>query len=556
MGGGAYCREMQREMRPVCLWLVVVLLLGTRTTATAQSFSYAPLNTTLTVPFVLDTLSRTPAMLLEPETSEFIRDPFGDTSPPSGPPGITPTQRIAANTRLRYRMIGNPNIRSGGIRFTWFSMNSTVVGGSNDRVELQWFYGALSTQTGTLTSASNILVPPAGGNSLMWPGMVFTTITGPNIDPSSPTSMPDSESWGYVTEGVRVTGNGVTGDAVWPTLGVYDSAIGVTLANDDVVDTLVATTGHPISVVLRLPPQDVGSGVILWARCGAPPIESARDRKVWTNADGGAFFQMPPCTGGQTLHVSVTNTSNRPRAFRLYVGSHRENRESVGLKVGVAWNATTAEMNDIRTAMRRAAWQFYGLTGGAHVIRSYQYFHNAHYCDNGHPADEYACSGSGCQICLSPNTGRSNYNGLGKITLYANAGGDTARWMQGGNVIVHEFAHAYIGLPDEYVEVPTTFSGCAHTWMSTAVDNAFTLCTPASHRSTGLSYPFSRTHQGANNVTPAYVVYQTPDPRSNWQELWDDGVLVTQFPSGQTQEVIRMREFFSSSVIGRCDSGC
>ena len=136
---------------------------------------------------------------------------------------------------------------------------------------------------GGLSAASVCDASPvgAGGSrSWMWPGMVFTTITGPNIDPSSATNTPDSESWGYITEGIRVTGTGVLGASVWPTLGVYDSAIGVTLANDDVVDTLVATTGHPISVVLRLPPQDVGSGVILWARCGAPPMDQWQQR-VW-----------------------------------------------------------------------------------------------------------------------------------------------------------------------------------------------------------------------------------------------------------------------------------
>ena len=63
-------------MSLVCLWLVVVISFGTRARAGAQSFNYAPLNTTLTVPFVLDTLSRTPAMLLNPEDSEFIRDPL------------------------------------------------------------------------------------------------------------------------------------------------------------------------------------------------------------------------------------------------------------------------------------------------------------------------------------------------------------------------------------------------------------------------------------------------------------------------------------------------
>lgn len=40
-----------------------------------------------------------------------------------------------------------------------------------------------------------------------------------------------------------------------------------------------ATTGHPVSVVLRLAPGQLGSGVILWGRCGAPPIATAYDRE-------------------------------------------------------------------------------------------------------------------------------------------------------------------------------------------------------------------------------------------------------------------------------------
>lgn len=529
--------------------------------AEAQSFTYAPLNTTLTVPMVIDTLSRDQAMLLNPEASDFIRDPFGNVNPgpPSGPPGITVTQRIVANQRLRYRLMGNPNIRSGGVRFTWFWMNDVAVAGSNDRAEVQWFSGSPTSLTAQHTSSpTNLTVATSGTNSWMWPGMIFNTITGPDIDGSSPTSTPDRESWGYLTEGVRVTGNGTTGSTVWPTLGVYDGAIGVVLANDDVMDSLVATTGHPVSVVLRLPAGQLGSGVILWGRCGAPPTSTAYDRKVWTNSDGGAFFQMTPCSGGQTLHISVTNTSNQPRAFRLYVASHRDSREWTGVKVGVAWNATASEMNDIRTAFQRAAWQFFGMTGGTHIIRSFRYYNNATACDDPNPADEYACYGSGCQVCLSPGTGRANYNGLGKITLYANGGGNAATWMRGGSTIVHEFGHMYAGLPDEYVEFPgtLTFPGCAHTRMAADADNAFTLCTPANHRATGYSFPFSRTHQGPVCVNPSGVVYQVSHSRSLWQELWEDGALTAQFPSTQTQDLLRMREFFSSSVIGRCDFGC
>jgi hypothetical protein len=140
-------------------------------------------------------------------------------------------------------------------------------------------------------------------------------------------------------------------------------------------------------------------------------------------------------------------------------------------------------MGEIRTSFQRAAWQFFGLTGGTHVVRSYRYYNNAVACDDGWPADEFACAGGGCQVCLSPGAGGANYNGLGKITLYRNGGGGAQEWLQGGNVIVHEFGHMYAGHNpngDEYQDVSgTDRSACQHTWMSQYGENAFTFCTPA-----------------------------------------------------------------------------
>jgi hypothetical protein len=291
--------------------------------AEAQSFSYRPTNGYVNVPFVLDAISR-PAGL--PEQSEFARDPWGNIDPglPSGPgtpAGIT--QRIVANTRLRYRLIGSPYLRAATVRFSWFWMNPVIVGSSNDRVELQWFYGAPTQLSSGPTYPANLSVAASGNNTLMWPGMVFTTITGPDESVGSPPGDPDTESWGYISQDVQVWGNGTVGAVLLPTLGLYDSAIGVAMTTDDVVDAAVATTGHPVSVVLRLPAADIGSGVILWARCGALPTATAWDRRVPTNATGGSFFQMDVCPAGQQLFVSVTNTSTRARVQTLrWLSSH------------------------------------------------------------------------------------------------------------------------------------------------------------------------------------------------------------------------------------------
>jgi hypothetical protein len=164
----------------------------------------------------------------------------------------------------------------------------------------------------------------------------------------------------------------------------------------------------------------------------------------------------------------------------------------------------------------------------------------------------------------------------GKVVLYAggpNTGGTPAAWiannwgatdwMQGGNVIVHEFGHMLLGLTnqggaagDEYIRVGgTDLDACGHTWMGLRNDNQFTYCTPGDHRGVGYDFNLMRSHRGPASVMGT-TSFQLSDPRSDWQDMWDDGHITTPFPVLTTQEVIRMRHFFASSVMGRCDFGC
>jgi hypothetical protein len=179
----------------------------------------------------------------------------------------------------------------------------------------------------------------------------------------------------------------------------------------------------------------------------------------------------------------------------VYIASHRTDREINDLRVGIGWNATSGQLTMIRAAMRQAAWAFYGVTGGTHVLRSFRFYNNAVTCDDGWPVYDTACGGSHCSICLNPNTGNANYVG-NKIFMYFNPGGQPEWQSGGGDVTVHELMHVFGGLTnggpitnlgDEYANIEGgSRATCEHSWMGVYVDNHFTACTPTTHRATGL----------------------------------------------------------------------
>lgn len=370
-------------------------------------------NGTVYVPLVLDTTAALPSpqATIGPDfvPNEFPLDPGGWLRPGTGAPGGDAVPwasiRLAANLRQQYRIIGNPYLRSATIRFANLAMDWHVTtadfGSSHDLLQLGWSQQAPVDRTGSLTSDIGNWGGPVylgvianGTNSLTSPGMILRVITGPDIPETEPSTTRDRESWGFEAERIEVTGYSL-GSTTVPSLGLYDNVIAVLLASNDTVRAIAPQTGHPLSVLMWEPSTNTTFqyGPVLWTRCGAPPTSTQYDAVQFLVPPGRAIIQSAPCSAGQALHIAVTNTGTTAHAVRLFVGSNRTNRE-YNLRVGFSFNANETQLATVREQFRRAAWLFFGATGGSHVVRSYRFYNNS-WCD---AFQDTACDGQPCDV--------------------------------------------------------------------------------------------------------------------------------------------------------------
>ncbi|MFO0711672.1 MAG: hypothetical protein U0353_17600 [Sandaracinus sp.] len=247
----------------------------------------------MTIPFPMNSaFTEMPPVYPEPmrasadPVAEFVGDPFGGQQPTPPVAGVPwATQRIAANLQMRYRIFGNPYLRRAGITFGHFAMNTTAPA---DHVTLGWFGATPATLFGNPGGPAHgdwpmpvtTTVYETGTNSLMFPGMVFRVVTGPDVPASSPpATTADTESWGFQSTSINVWGNGTQGNTLAPTIGLYDSGIVVLAANDDLVRMLAANTGHPITIAVWAPPGAYVPSVTIYGRCGMEPTATEYDRR-------------------------------------------------------------------------------------------------------------------------------------------------------------------------------------------------------------------------------------------------------------------------------------
>jgi hypothetical protein len=530
-------------------------------------FVYAPVSGTLTVPFVMDSATTAmPGLFPSPmrapteRVAEFVGDPAGAASPTAIGAGVPwASQRIAANAQMRYRIFGNPYLRRAGITFDHFAMNIVAPA---DHITLGWLGASPATLFGNPGDFphGNWLTPvtttvyESGGNSLMFPGMVFRVVTGPDIPHTSIPGEPDRESWGFQSASINVWGNGTQGDTTLPTIGLYDSGVVILAANNDVVRMLAANTGHPITIAVWAPPGAYVPSVTVYGRCGMPPTATAYDRRAIFASPGRAVFQMSPCTTNQALHLAVTNQlTGGPRAVRIYMGSNRTDRD-YNLRIGVAFNANAAQLDALRGKFSRAAWMFFGLTGGTIIMRSFTLFNNATNCST---TPSTACSGNACDACVFQNPGATAFchETVGRLHLYEHNNERT---------IAHEMGHCFTrnggidGLRDEYERnrCGAQPANCSHTWMGVYEDNRFQLCTDATHGRTGIHSVLNRSQdrlfQGCDPLE-SWGYFGNPPGTTSSQDsgwTWLNGRIPAAFPSDRTPEVLWMERFWNSTLIG------
>ncbi len=536
----------------------------------AQSFTPATVSGTISVPFVMDSSAATmppdapaPMRASTELVAEFVSDPLGALSPsPSGDGVPWASMRIASNLQMRYRVLGNPFIRRLGITFGNFAMNTQGVA---DHVTLGWrgaspatLFGNPSAMNGSGNWAGPVTttVYETGSNSLASPGMVFRVLTGPDISETSTTS--DQESWGFRATSMNIWGNGTQGAATPEVLGLYDSAMVVLAGNQDVVRAVVANTGHPVTVALWAEPGAFNPSVTLYARCGSVPTSTMWDRKSSMVAPGTAIFQMNPCTTG-SMHIAIVNNalSGGPRVVRLFVGSNMASRE-YNLRIGIDYYMNPTELELTRMRFQRAAWMFFGMTGGTQIIRSLRFYNNAYACDW---APSTACSGNACDACIffdyEQDATAFCHETVGRLHLYQYNTEDT---------ITHEMGHCFTrnggidGLRDEYENrCSTSRSSCAQTWMGLRGNNQLLLCTQQNHGRAGVDENQFRSEDRVNTAcSPAqqWGYFGVPPGSSLSQDsgwTWLNGRIPAPYPSDRTPEVLWMERFWSRTLIGRID---
>ncbi len=208
----------------------------------------------------------------------------------------------------------------------------------------------------------------------------------------------------------------------------------------------------------------------------------------------------------------------------------------------------------MRARFQRAAWMFFGLTGGTIIMRDFTIYNNATNCPG---APSTACAGNNCDACVFVNPGATAFceEAVGRMHLYSHNDEYT---------IAHEMGHCFTrnggidGLRDEYQRPcgSQDVENCSHTWMSVYSNNRFTYCTDATHGRTGIDFTAMRSQDRVfQGCTPVqFWGYfgnppgMSPSQDSGW--TWLNGRIPAPFPTDRTPEVLWMERFWNSALIG------
>lgn len=563
------------------LLAVALATLGPRA-ARAQSFTYRQLNGTRTVSLVVNAtgdLTTIPTSgggeLSMGRHAEFPVDTFGDMGTPNRarPSNWPANLRIAANLRRRFRLVGGPYIRNATIWFDRFDMDPSLIGGvanTHDRVALHW--NVTSPPTNTLTSpppnpfATTITLPtPSFASSLMNPSAVFWVITGPDIAASSSDGAFDRESWGARTSSIVIEGTGSpAGASTPPTIGLYDNVIGIVQETDDVVDMAFPVMSTTQTTAFWVHPTESLPGTIeVRSRCGQLPTATLYDyRQVISNSHRSDFWTHNNCGAGVARFFTVTNVGQPGRAFRMMLGSHIATRTFQNLNVGITFNANATELSRIRGEFRRAAWMFYGITGGTHTIYSYRFYNNATGCES-----VSGCSGLFCNVCVHSGTGMKHCE-----TAIDQVSVSMDHVQNSGDTLVHEFSHCFAGQQgyENYRNRCDSVGWCqcpegigpgmvnpsipvsVPSWMGVYETNNFVYSSSQDHRRTAVNWDLLRTQQGPNQVACNGGWTPSGDPSTDWERM-DSSDVPVNFPNAvdaQTAPQHRLSAFWYSTSLG------
>lgn len=347
-----------------------------------------------------------------------------------------------------------------------------------------------------------LVLPVDGVNSLHNPGLWFRFLSGPAAlyDEkalgrwSDLSPLPTSESTGFKVGSITLLPDpdlqrSSSGPA---TLRAYERATIVLLPGRETEDSVT----FRIDPSIKLPTVAAWIGetgsVRLYFECGTAPTPMSSYLKVELGGEVVDLTQTE-CETGWYL-TAVNMVPSLPHVLEIRVGALAGTNRIFDLVVGLEYGATPDEMDFVRRALREAAWRFYGVTGGSHLISTFTYLEppncgGAHICWR----NTTECLQGDAVTHPSGSTPSITVDICRDLTGLSGADdpGDNER------IMAHEFGHLLTGngvlnyLGDEYWESNSLAqicgeSGvyihrCSHSIMARNPETMASLCTSFTH---------------------------------------------------------------------------
>jgi hypothetical protein len=211
-----------------------------------------------------------------------------------------------------------------------------VTAEERDRVELMWFAGtavsAFNDDLNRQTGRVSLTVPPSGGNSLLFPGMVLRFVSGPpvpHLPPwrSRPLPLPVGEQSGWQLNSITVhpSSPAAPGSTLPPTITPYERFSGVLLggasSTNDEVYAVLPTSSRGQSLAVWLDESvPVGTAAFVMVRCGARPTVSNHWSGQTIGKSAPWLFVLPVCSSGWHAVLRYTGATSVSKADPILSG--------------------------------------------------------------------------------------------------------------------------------------------------------------------------------------------------------------------------------------------
>ncbi len=416
-----------------------------------------------------------------------------------------------ANNMLDHRRIfANRNIQNIAISGSGYMENNY------DSLQYGWNDQTYSSATGTL--ASSTWLGQANRPGAPWPymqtvGYVVRTFADHIVS---------STGYNFTTLRAFRYSSPQPIDSLTAKLIPFDRNQVVMLGMNDVVHLRMLAQYHD-STIVTWPGNSTGAYGKIFARCGAPPTQTAFDfAATRTTGANVLFLPASACPAiSSDWYIAIVSPVSNKGVVNVVTHTRQTTNYLNDILVDVeGFPIPTATHTAVLNLLRKAAWQQFGMSEGIVPIRNFHVRFLGNCYSGLFPI-------SRPYVCLRTGSGRSNALG-DDVELFGNCNGDfTSCPGWDSRVLAHEFMHLSSGadLPDEYIDLSCgghSYIQCGHTAMATNFFNLNSVCVSSNHaddKESGLTcanMPVPSSSGPSAWERMAFYLLASPVPAASW----------------------------------------